>query len=62
MKVKICPHCRQAFSVTAAGLELLYAHLIREHELAPDPASEAVDEARIEEHAEILPVPLPRCS
>ena len=24
MKVKICPQCGQAFSITAAGLELLY--------------------------------------
>ncbi len=24
LKVKICPQCGQAFSLTAAGLELLY--------------------------------------
>jgi len=62
MKVKICPQCGQAFSTTAAGLELLYAHLIQEHELDGEAASDAIDEARIEERTEALPVPLPRCS
>jgi len=62
MKVKICPQCGQAFSITAAGLELLYTHVIQEHELTADSASNAVDEARIEDRADILPVPLPRCS
>jgi hypothetical protein len=62
MKLKICPQCGQAFSITAAGLELLYAHVIQEHELTADSASNAVDEARIEDRADILPVPLPRCS
>lgn len=62
MKVKICLHCGQPFFVTAAGLELLYAHLIREHQLAAEAAGEAVDEATIEERPEVLPVPLPRCS
>ena len=33
MKVKICPKCGQAFSTTAAGLELLYSHLLHEHAL-----------------------------
>jgi len=28
IKVKTCPQCGQAFSTTAAGLELLYTHLI----------------------------------
>jgi hypothetical protein len=62
MKVKICPKCGQAFSTTAAGLELLYAHLIQEHEMATQAADEAIDEAQSEERTEALPVPLPRCS
>ena len=62
MKVKICPKCEQAFSTTAAGLELMYAHLIQEHELAAKAAGDAIDEARTEEREEALPVPLPRCS
>jgi hypothetical protein len=62
VKVKICPTCEQAFSTTAAGLELMYAHLIQEHELAADAAGDAIDEARTEEREEALPVPLPRCS
>lgn len=62
VKVKICPHCEQAFSTTAAGLELMYAHLMQEHELAAEAADEAIDEARTEEREEALPVPLPRCS
>jgi hypothetical protein len=36
MKVKICSQCGQAFSSTAAGLELLYSHLIQEHLLTAD--------------------------
>jgi hypothetical protein len=62
MKVRICPQCEQAFSTTAAGLELMYAHLIQEHELDADVAGDAIDEARTEEREEALPVPLPRCS
>ncbi len=62
MKVKTCPQCEQAFSTTAAGLELMYAHLMKEHELAAEAADEAIDEGRTEEREEALPVPLPRCS
>ena len=62
MKVKLCPTCGQVFSTTAAGLELMYAHLIQEHELAAEVAGDAIDEARTEEREEALPVPLPRCS
>ena len=62
MKVKICPQCGQAFSTTAAGLELLYSHLIQEHQLTAEAAGDAVDLATIEDRPEILPVPLPRCS
>ena len=62
MKVKICPQCGQAFSTTAAGLELLYSHLIQEHQLTADAAVDAVDRATIEDRPDILPVPLPRCS
>jgi hypothetical protein len=62
MKIKICPQCDQVFSTTAAGLELMYAHLIQEHELAAETADEAIDEANTEERTEALPVPLPRCS
>ena len=32
MNVKICPQCGQVFSTTAAGLELMYAHLIQEQQ------------------------------
>ncbi len=62
VKVIICPQCEQAFSTTSASLELMYAHLIQEHELAADVAGDAIDEARTEEREEALPVPLPRCS
>jgi hypothetical protein len=62
MKIKICPVCGQAFSTTAAGLELLYSHLIQEHQQTADAAADAVDLATIEDRPEILPVPLPRCS
>lgn len=62
MKVAICPQCQQAFSTTAAGLELLYSHLIGEHRLSPEEAGQEVDTAKIVEREEILPVPLPRCS
>jgi len=62
MKVKLCPTCGQVFSTTAAGLELMYAHLIQEHEVAPDVAGETIDEARTEEREEALPIPLPRRS
>jgi hypothetical protein len=62
MKVKICPECGQAFSTTGAGLELLYTHLMQQHELAPDAADKALDEAKSEERTEALPFPLPRCS
>lgn len=62
MKVKICPQCGQVYSTTAAGLELMYAHLIQEHQLAAEAATDAIDEAKSEERTEALPVPLPRCS
>ena len=62
MKIKICPQCGQVFSTTAAGLELMYVHLIQEHELAAETADEAIDEAKTEERTDALPVPLPRCS
>mgnify|MGYP001024439636 CR=1 FL=1 len=62
MKVKICSQCGQAFSSTAAGLELLYSHLIQEHQLTAAAAGDAVDRATIEDRPEILPVPLPRCN
>ena len=62
MKIKICPQCGQVFSTTAAGLELMYAHLIQEHELAAETAAKAIDEANTEERTEALRVPLPRCS
>lgn len=62
MKVKLCPTCGQVFSTTAAGLELMYAHLLQEHGLDADAADAAIDEASIEERTEALPVPLPRCS
>jgi len=62
MKVKICPQCGQVFSTTAAGLELMYAHLIQEHGLAAETADGAIDQAKTEERPEALPVPLPRCS
>ena len=56
------PSCGQAFSTTAAGLELLYSHLIHEHQLTAEAAGDAVDRATIKDRREILPVPLPRCS
>lgn len=62
MKVKICFQCGQACSITAAGLELLYSHLIQEHQLTAEAAGDAVDLATIEDRPEVLPVPLPRCS
>jgi hypothetical protein len=62
MKVKTCAQCGQAFSATAAGLELLYRHLIQDHQLTAEAAGDAVDLATIEDRPEILPVPLPRCS
>jgi hypothetical protein len=40
----------------------MYAHLIQEHEVAPDVAGETIDEARTEEREEALPIPLPRRS
>lgn len=62
MKVKTCPQCGQAYSTTSAGLELLYAHLIQEHQLTEEAAGDAVDQATIVDRPDILPVPLPRCS
>ena len=62
MKVKICPQCGQVFSTTAAGPELFYSHLIQEHQLTAEAAGDAVGEATIEERADVLPVPIPRCS
>ncbi len=61
MKVKICPQCGQAFSTTAAGLELFYDHLIQEHKLAVPAADEAIDQAVVEERMEAVPRPLPNC-
>ena len=61
MNVNICPACKQAFTTTAAGLELLYAHSIHEHRLPAEAASDATDEANIEERVEALPQPLPQC-
>jgi hypothetical protein len=61
MKVAICAHCQQAFSTTAAGLELLFAHLIREHHLSTEAAGDEVDTAKVIERDDLLPVPLPRC-
>ena len=62
MKVKLCPTCGQVFSTTAAGLELMYTHLIQEHGLDAETADAAIDAAGSEERTEALPVPLPRCS
>ncbi len=62
MQVKICLQCGQAFSTTAAGLELMYEHLMHEHKLTAEAAGDAIDEASTEERTEALPVPLPRCS
>jgi hypothetical protein len=62
MKVNICLQCGQVYSTTAAGLELMYAHLIQEHKLTAEAAGDAIDEAKTEERTEALPVPLPRCS
>ena len=62
MRVKICSQCGQVYSTTAAGLELMYAHLIQEHKLTAEAAGDAIDEASTEERTEALPVPLPRCS
>lgn len=62
MKVKICTQCGQAFSTTAAGLELMYSHLIQSHELTVEAADKAIDDATTEERTDPLPVPLPRCS
>ncbi len=61
MKVKICPRCGQAFSATAAGLELLYSHLLHEHALPASDADIAVEEAVIEDRVEPTPRDLPRC-
>lgn len=61
MQVKICPRCGQAFSTTAAGLELLYSHLLQEHAMSASEADNAVDEAVIEERVEPAPRVLPRC-
>ncbi len=61
MKVKICPRCGQAFSTTAAGLELLYAHLLREHVMPASDADIAVDAAATAERVDPIPRDLPRC-
>jgi hypothetical protein len=61
MKVKSCPRCGQAFSTTAAGLELLYSHLLHEHVLPASDADIAVDAAVTEERVEPTPRDLPRC-
>jgi hypothetical protein len=61
MKVKVCPHCAQEFSLTAAGMELLYAHLRQEHSLSAADADNAVDAAATEERVEPTPRDLPRC-
>ena len=61
MKVKICPRCGQAFSTTAAGLELLYSHLLQEHAMSASDADIAVEEAVIEERVDPIPRDLPRC-
>lgn len=61
MKVKICPKCGQGFSITAAGMELLYSHLLHEHALPPSDADIAVEEAVTEERVEPAPRDLPRC-
>lgn len=62
MKVKVCPRCGQEFSITAAGMELLFAHLRHEHPLSAAEADSAVDEAATEERVEPTPRDLPRCS
>ncbi|MFO0905170.1 MAG: hypothetical protein U0939_19340 [Pirellulales bacterium] len=61
MKVKLCPHCRQAFSVTAAGVELLFRHLREEHDESEEEAERAVDAATVEERPDPTPRDLPRC-
>ena len=61
MKVKICPRCGQAFTATAAGMELLYSHLRHEHALSAADADDAVDAAQTEERVEPTPRELPRC-
>jgi hypothetical protein len=61
MKVKVCPQCGQEFSLTAAGMELLYAHLRQEHSLSAADADNAVDAAATEERVEPTPRDLPRC-
>ncbi|MEY4176784.1 MAG: hypothetical protein RLY70_358 [Planctomycetota bacterium] len=61
MKVKICPRCGQAFTATAAGMELLYSHLRHEHALSASDADDAVDAAETEERVEPTPRDLPRC-
>jgi len=61
MKVKLCPRCGQSFSATAAGLELLYAHLLATHELNAADADAAVDESPTEDRPDPVPRDLPRC-
>lgn len=61
MKFKLCPECRQDFSTTSAGLELLFTHLLTEHGLTEEAATKAVDSAVVEEREEALPQPLPQC-
>ncbi len=61
MKVKLCKECGQAFSITAAGQELMYEHLIQEHKLDSTASDTAIEQAAVEERTEAVPRPLPRC-
>jgi len=61
IKVRICPQCGQAFTLTAAGQELMFSHLIAVHEMDADAADTQMDQAAIAEQVEALPTPLPRC-
>lgn len=61
IKVRICPQCGQAFTLTAAGQELMFSHLITVHEMSADEADSQMDQAPVTEQVEALPTPLPRC-
>ncbi len=61
VKVKLCPRCDQEFSATAAGLELLYLHLLQTHEETHEGADELMEQAVTEERVEPVPRDLPRC-
>ncbi|MHB8971976.1 MAG: hypothetical protein ACYC3X_19335 [Pirellulaceae bacterium] len=61
MKVKVCGECGQVFSTTAAGQELMYDHMLREHTLDSTAADLAIERAVVEERIEAVPRPLPRC-